>query len=500
MVDARGVRSVDDGYPIASPRQALFWSALDRLGIQSVQLGLSIIMARILMPSDYGLIGMIALYVAVAGMFVDGGFSATIVQRQSLEPDEIVSVFYLNIAVGLLASILLCAISPWLSSFYHQPSLLPITRVMGVCVLIGSFGVVPAAILYRRMDLRRMAQINFIATPLSGVAGIASALCGYGVWSLIVQQLVASALTTALSWWYSQLRLRGRFRLHLLRTILPFSLRIFATGLSGSVSDNLSYAAIGKLFRPADVGFYTRAFSLARLPMDALDMTLGRVFLPMLSRLQAEVGQFTSKTRRYLEISTITVIPIMSLLAVVSAPLVSCLLTEKWSPCVPYLRLFCLAAVFWLWQRAHINILTAKGLASLLVRMEMAKRLLQALVLAATIWYGMMIVVVGQVLVAIVGFFFHAAMARRSVPYSSREQCRDLLPSCFAGALVAAVAWGAGYPLRHVAPWFRLGAETAAGTLTYALAIYAARNTWAGSVVSEMRKQMAYVLRRRRGE
>jgi teichuronic acid exporter len=455
-------------------------------------------MARVLMPSDYGLMGMIALYVAAAGLFVDGGLSAGLVQCETLDPDQITSVFYLNVAIGLLMAIVLCAIAPLIASFYRQPALFSMTCAMGGCMLVGSFGVVPAAIMYRSMDLRRLAMVNFIVTPTSGAAGLILALCGFGAWSLVLQRIVATGIGTGLYWWHSHLRLQGKFRMQALRQVLPLSLRLLGVGLSGAVADNACNAAIGKWFRPADVGFYSRAYSLARLPMDALDTTLGRVFFPILARLQADPEQFKSKSRRYLQISTITVVPLMALMTVASAPLVACLLTAKWMPCVAYMQLFCLASVFWLWQRAHVNILTAKGMGSLLVRVEAAKRMLQVIALASTIGFGITVVVCGQVVVTVMSYFLHAYLARQWIRYLWVDQCRDLLPVCLAGGLVAAVAWGAGQAIPDGWEWFRLAAEICAGSAAYILSIYLGRNGWATEVVREVRTQVNRILSRRR--
>ncbi|MFZ4396971.1 MAG: lipopolysaccharide biosynthesis protein [Kiritimatiellia bacterium] len=488
-----GSPNFDDNLQRNTPREALFWSAADRIGLQLVQLILSIVMARILMPSDYGLVGMITLFLGVADLFVNGGFSAVFVQRQTLEPDHIVSVFYLNVAVGVLMALGLLAIAPLVAEFYRQPILVPLTCAMGVCTLIGSFGVVPSGMLYRAMDLRRLAWINFTVAPVSGVVGVAMAIGGFGVWSLVGQRFVATSLGTVLYWWHSRLRLRGRFHWNALQEILPFSLRILGAAISGSVSDNLCNVAIGRFFRPADVGFYTRAFSLARLPMEALEMIFGRVFFPMLSRVQDDPVHFKRKSRSYLQAGAIAMVPMMALLAAAASPIVICLLTAKWLPCVPYLQLFSLAAVFWLWQRAHTNILLAKGLGSLLVRVEIAKRLLQILVLVGTVWLGMLAVVCGQVAVAMVGFVLHAGYAHRVIRYTVGEQCRDLLPVCLIGAVVTMASWGAGKVVMLGSDWVRLLIELAAGIGVYAAAVYLGRNGWAAIVVEEVRRQKSRI-------
>ena len=323
----------------------VFWSFLERVGHQGVQFCLSIILARFLLPEEFGLIAMLVVFLALAQTMVDSGFGQALIQKEDVTHSDQCSVFYFNVFVSCIAAGSLCLAAPWIAEFYAQPMLIPMTRVLSLTLIINSFGLVQTVLLTRVVDFKTQVKVSLIAAILSGSIGVAMAFNGFGVWSLVAQSLSSSLFRTILLWLFDSWRPSLLFSFGSLRDMFGFSSRLLASGLLATLVDNMYAIVIGKLFSAADLGFYSRAQDFQRITVRNMSATVGRVIFPIFSSVQSDKARLKRGVGKVLTTLAMVNFPLMIGLAVVAEPLVIVLLTEKWLPCVPYLQLLCVAGL-----------------------------------------------------------------------------------------------------------------------------------------------------------
>ncbi len=419
-------------------RTAVFWSAIERFGIQGVQFFLTLVLARLLSPKEYGLIGMLMVFCGVGQVFADSGLSAALVQRPTNSADDEATVFYLNICAGAALSLLLCAVSPLVAAFYEQPILKPLLCVMSLQVFLSSFGIVQFALMSREMNFRSQAIIGTLSVILSGCVGIIMALTGYGVWSLAGQLVAAGLFRTLLVWIMGDWRLAGRFKIASLRSMWSFSSRLLASGLLNTVFENLYSIVIGRVYRPADLGFVTRAQGFAQFPTGFVTSIFARTTFPAFAQMQNDPQLLKSSVRKVFRMLAALHFPAMAGLAVVADPLVRLLLTEKWAPCVPYLQILAFSGMLYPLHALHLNVLAALGRSDLFLRLEIIKKALTVLVLAITFPFGVYSMVWGMLAFSIVCLAINGYYTRKLLNYGWREQARDLGPVLGATSVMAA--------------------------------------------------------------
>ncbi len=445
---------------------AFAWAGLEQAGRQCVRFVLSVLLARLLTPNDYGLMGMLLVFLYIAQAFVDSGLSAGLIQRKEIGPDDETSVLYINVAAGLLFTAILCAVSPLVAAFYHQPLLMPLLSASAVSVAIGSLGVVQNALLTRDMDFRIQAKVTMGSTLLSGLIGVCLAWRGWGVWSLVAQTLVQSLASVILVWKWSPWRPSGQFRWACVRRLWPFSWRMLASAQLNCIFENLYSIVIGKLYQPADLGFYTRASTMAMLPANSVGGMTQRVMFSVFSSQQDEKVALKQSFRKTVLMLSALFFPLMAGMAAVADPMVRCLLTEKWLPCVPYLQILCFSAMLYPLHALHLNLLMAQGRSDLFLRLEILKKALVVLALVMTSRLGVRPLVVSVLVVSLVSLVLNSYYTRRLVRYGWSEQIRDLLPMTVTSFMMAFAVWGLGVVV-DLSGWVRLSVQVALGITLY---------------------------------
>jgi len=454
-----------------SVSKAFKWSAVEQFGKQGLRFVLSIVLARLLSPSEYGLMGMLLVFLMIAQVFADSGLSAALVQRKEICQDDETSVFYLNVAAGLVFAGLLCAISPVVAAFYHQPLLRPMLCVCSIGVFVSSLSIVQGALLTRDVDFATLAKVSLLATIVSGVVGVAMAWKGFGVWSLVGQSIAQSVASVVLIWLLRPWRPRGRFSLARIRSMWHFSSRLLASGLLNTICESSYALVIGKLYRPADLGFYTRASNLAMLPATSVQSMTGRVMMPIFARMQDDKAQMKREMRRTLRTLLGVFFPAMAGMAAVARPFVVCLLTAKWLPCVPYLRILCFAGMLYPLHAMQLDVLTAQGRSDLFLRLEVVKKVLTVSLVAATFWLSVGALVGAVLANSVICLAINTYYTRKLISYTVKEQAGDLVPVVAASLGMASAVFIADILLRKLAPWPLLAAEVAAGSVLYAVIV-----------------------------
>jgi teichuronic acid exporter len=444
----------------------LFWSFLERIGQQGIQFVTSIILARVLLPEQFGLVSMLVIFMAITQVFITSGFDKALIQKKDATYIDECSVFYFNILLGFLAAGLMCLAAPWIADFYNQPLLRPLTRVLSLNPIIMSFGLIQRTLLSKHIDFKTQLKVQVIASFLSGMIGITMAFNGFGVWSLVAQILVSDFLQTALMWVFHSWRPAWAFSFASLRTMFSFGSKLLVSGLLGAIFDNIYSLVIGKTFSSGELGFYSRAERLQQLPATNIGMAVGRVTFPVFSSIQDDKARLKRGLRKAISMLAMTSFPIMIGLAVVARPLVLVLLTDKWLPCVPYLQLLCVIGAMQPLHAINLNVLRAQGRSDLFLRLEILKRILVVISVAITYRWGITAMIYGQIVVSCLAYYLNCYYTEKLVNYSMNEQIRDILPS-----LTLASAMGGGVYLLHYIPFPNqlalLAAQIMSGTVLY---------------------------------
>lgn len=436
------------------------------MGQQGVQFIFSIILARLLLPEQFGLIAMLSIFMAVGQSFIESGFGQALVQKQDATKVDESSIFFFNILVSILVVALLYIAAPWISTFYGAPILVLLTRVLSLNLVISAFGVVQLALLMKRVDFRTQMKISMIAAFLSGSIGISMAYTGFGVWSLVTQSIGATLFRTFLLWIYTMWRPAWALSMTSLRSMLPFGSKLLFYGLLHVIFENLYLVVIGKMYSANELGFYSKSMSLQQLPVAHLTSTVNRVTFPVFSSVQEEKPRLKRGVSKVLCTAALVNFPVMIGLGVVAHPMVVVLLTDKWLPCVPYLQLLCVAGLLYPLQSINLNVLLAQGRSDLLLRLEILARILQVIAIAVTFRWGVVALILGQIASTTVIFSLSTVYTGRLLDYPLLEQIRDITPALISAIAMGVSVWGIGV-IQFPNPFSQLAMQVVVGVFLY---------------------------------
>ncbi len=445
----------------------MFWSFLERNGQQGIELVISIILARLLLPEQFGLIAMLAIFMAIAQSFLDSGFGSALIQKKDATHVDFCSIFYFNIVVGIVVAGLLCLAAPWIAAFYEEPTLTPLTRFLSLNLVINSFALIQSTLLIKHIDFKTQLKVSIAATIGSGIIGITLAYLGFGVWSLAIHLVMSTLFRTVLLWFLNTWRPSLVFSFAALKNMFAFGSKLLFSGLLSTVFRNIYLLVIGKLFTATDLGFYTRAKSCIRLSSENLTSSVNRVTFPVFSSIQDDTARFKRGVQKALTTLSFLNFPIMIGLLVTAKPLVLVLLTEKWLPCVPYLQLLCFVGLLYPLHLINLNVLIAKGRSDLFLRLEVLKKILVVIAIAVTYRWGIQAMIYGQIGVSILSYYLNSYYTGRLIGYPLKKQVFDLSPY-----LGMAVMMGIGVYSLQLLPfpnnWSLLIFQGLAGVIIYA--------------------------------
>lgn len=426
--------------------RGMLWSLVENLSLQAAQFLISIVLARLLLPDQFGLIGMLALFIAVAQSLLDSGFGTALIQKKDASQLDSCSIFYFNLFLGVTLTGMLFGISPLISRFYQQPILTPLTRFLSLNIFINAFGLVPTALLTRRMDFKALLKVSLIAVFISGAAGVGLAMEGFGVWSLAAQSVLNSMIRVLLLWQASRWRPAPLFSLASLATMFSFGSRMMLSGLIETFFQNIYQPLIGKVYSPAGVGYYVRAKTLQTAAIQPAGSALQRVIVPALSPIQDDPARLKQAVRKILTTTVFFHFPLMIGLLVAAPALITLLLTDRWAPSIPYFRLFCTAGMLYPLHVINLSLLVVTGRSNLFFRLELIKKLMVIATIAITIRWGITGLLWGQIVTSFAAYFLNSFYTGRLIGYSIVQQVRDGLPF-----LLMSLLMGAGMALTGAA-------------------------------------------------
>ncbi|MBW8015848.1 MAG: lipopolysaccharide biosynthesis protein [Planctomycetes bacterium] len=423
----------------------VLWSFIERFGQQGVQFIISIILARLLVPKEFGLIGMLVIFTAIAQTFLDSGFGSALIQKKNATHIDECSIFYFNILIGFAAAGLMCLISPWIGAFYNEPKLVPLTRFLSLNLIINSFGLIQTTLLTKNVDFKSQLKVGMTATVISGGIGIFLALRGFGVWSLAIQIVSASLLRAILLWWIGNWRPAAKFSYRSLRSMFSFGSKLLFSGLLDQIFMNIYLVVIGKIFTVGDLGYYVRAKSWQQLTTQNITSVVTRVAFPVFSSIQNDNLHLKRGMKKALSFLALANFPLMIGILVTARPVVLLLLTDKWAESIPYLQLLCLVGLMYPIHSINLNLLMAKGRSDLFFRLEIIKKALIVISIFVTYRWGISAMIWGQIIVSIAGLYINTFFTARMIDYPIMEQLWDMTPYLFAAVLMGAVVYSLKY-------------------------------------------------------
>ena len=417
----------------------MIWTGFDRVGTQAMQFVIGIIIARILMPSDYGIIGMLGIFMAIAATFMDSGFSSALIQKKGKKPQDYSTAFYFNLAVSALFYAILYICAPAIARFYEQPLLTDVLRVYALTLIVNALSTVQTARLSIELNFRLQAAASVASTLLSGVLGIWMAYSGFGVWALVYQSIASSSVKAVVLWLMSGWKPSMSFSVESFKGLFSYGSRILASNIINTVYDNIYTIIIGKIFTPAQVGYYNRANQFAQAPSSTISGTVLKVNFPVLAKLQDDDEALLKAYRQFLRMAIYILYPFLFGLAVVAEPLIAVILGEKWLPAVPYLRILCLGFLFAPLTDINLNLLYVKGRTDLVLKLELIKKPVAFLILAAFCPFGILWLCASRALYSIVAFCINCHYTKKLLGYGIWPQVKEILPILLYCILMSAI-------------------------------------------------------------
>lgn len=409
--------------------KGVVWSSIERFSTQGVQFLIMIIMARLLTPKDYGLIGMLAIFLAVAQSLIDSGFSQALIRKQDRTDVDNSTVFYFNIVVSSALYLILFIAAPFVADFYNQPELTSVMRVVCLGVILNSLAVVQRALLTVRIDFKTQAKASLSAAVISGCIGIVLAYCGFGVWSLVVQQLLNLSVNTLLLWIFSKWRPIAVFSWKSFHELFAFGSKLLASGLLDTLYRNIYPIVIGKLFSASSLGHYTRAQQFSEFPSSNVTGIIQRVTYPILCGIQDETERLEAVYRKFLKLSAFIISPLMIGMSAVARPFIDIVLGTQWGFCGQLLQIICFAMMWYPIHAINLNLLQVKGRSDLFLRLEIIKKILGITVLCITAPFGLVVMCYGQIFNSIVALVINTYYTGKLINVGFIRQMKDLLPT-----------------------------------------------------------------------
>ncbi len=419
----------------------LIWRFMERCGAQLVAFVVSIVLARLLEPELYGTIALVTVITSILQVFVDSGMANALIQKKDTDDLDYSSVFYFNVAFCLVLYAGLFVCSPLIARIYGMPELVPVIRVLGLTIVVAGVKNVQQAYVSKTMQFRRFFFSTLGGTLFSAAVGIAMAYMGYGIWALVMQQLLNVTVNTAILWLTVGWRPKLMFSLQRLGGLISFGWKLLASALLDTVYLKLYQLVVGLKYTAADLAFFNKGDQMCILVTENINASIDSVLLPVLSSEQDNKNAVREMTRRAIKTSSYIMMPIMAGMAVCAEPMIRLLLTEKWLPCVPYMQIFCICYAFYPLHTANLNAIKAMGRSDIFLKQEIIKKILITIVILITMGISAYAIAVGEIFTGIASLLINAWPNRRLLGYSYKMQLRDLAPALLASLAMAACVW-----------------------------------------------------------
>lgn len=443
----------------------LLWTFLERFGAQCVTLIVSIILARLLDPVVFGTVAIVTVFMEILNVFIDSGLGNALIQKKDADDIDFSSVFYFNIFMCIALYLVLFFLAPLMSRFYGMAELTDIIRVMGLSLIVSGVRNIQRAFVSRKLQFKRFFFATIGGTLGAAALGIWMAYRGFGVWALVAQGLFNNVVGTVILWLTVKWRPKRVFSFTRFRGLFSFGWKLLVSDLINTVYNNLRQLIIGKMYTTQSLAMYNRGYMIPNVFVININSAIDSVLFPVMSSAQDDVNVVRAMTRRSIRISSYIMWPVMMGIAACSTPLVSILLTDKWLPCVPFLIIFCISYAFLPLQTANLNAIKALGRSEIYLKLEIIKKIVGFAILAATMWFGPLVMAASNLLFAVINYLINAFPNRKLLNYSYGQQIMDAAPPM----LLSAFMFGIVYCVRflELSNWLTLIIQIPLGVLIY---------------------------------
>lgn len=443
------------------------WSGIDNVTQMGVSFVVSIVLARLLTPDDYGLIGIITIFTMVCNTLINAGFNSALIRKKDCTDDDYNTVFIVNMVLSLLLYAIVFVCSPLIADFFGREELIALTRVSSFGIIVGALAIVQQTRLIKRIDFKTQTKITMISSVVSGVLGIAMALMNFGVWALVVQQLSAQGLRTVLLFFYNKWLPRLSFSKKSFHELFGFGWKLMLSSLLDTVWKELYQVVVGKFYSPASLGQYTRAGQFSKMFSSNLTSVIQRVTYPVLSNIQDDKERMVSAYRRIIKITMFITAISMFFLGAVSEPLLYCLIGPKWHDAAVYLPLICITGSTYPLNAINLNMLQVQGRSDLFLGLEIVKKIIAVGPLLVGAFVGIIPMLLSNIIICFISYFLNSYFSGKIIGYSSWMQIRDFAPSYGVAFLIAFFVYFLKYiPVTY---WIILPIQIVIGILIFYL-------------------------------
>lgn len=426
--------------------QNMAWRFAERWTAQIVSLVVTIILARILNPSDYGTVAILDVFISILSVFINSGMGVALIQKKDADDLDYSTLFYFNIIMCTILYFLLFFSAPYIAQFYQKPELKALTRVVGLTLIVSGVKSIQNSHFSRTLQFERFFWATLGGTVTSAVVGIGMAVAGMGYWAIVAQSLTNIVIDTIVLWFTSGWLPKRMFSFSRLKILFSYGWKLLVSSLLDVGYNNLRTLIIGKKYSSSDLAFYNRGNAYPIMIVTNLNSAIDSVLFPVMSASQNDTERVKMMARRAMKTSTYIMAPLMMGFAFVGKPFVRLFLTEKWLPCVPYMVIFCITYMFYPVHSANLNAIKAMGRSDLFLKLEVTKKVIGLIVLAITMWHGVMVMAYSLLFTSIVGQIINSWPNKKLMNYSYLEQLIDILP----GILLAVFMGFCIYPIQWI--------------------------------------------------
>ncbi|SFC56875.1 Membrane protein involved in the export of O-antigen and teichoic acid [Alkalibacterium subtropicum] len=434
-------------------------------GTQGIQFIIQIVLARLLLPEQFGTIAIVMVFIHVAQVFVQSGFGTALIQKKNVDEEDFSSIFYLSLMIAAVLYSLIFLISPAIASFYSMPVLIPVLRILSLILFTGAFNSIQYSFVSRNLQFKKLFKSSLGAMFISGVLGVAAAYNGLGIWALVIQQLTNQISISVIMWFTIEWRPKLVFSLAKVKDLFTFGWKLLASSLLNVFYLEIRTLFIGRLYSSSALGFYNRGEQFPKLIVNNINGSIDAVMLPTLSALQDDRKRAKEMMRRSIVTSSFLIFPMMIGLAVVAEPLVILILTDKWIPAVPFLQMFSISYALMPIHTANLQAINAMGRSDIFLKLEVIKKLIGLTILAVSLPFGVYAIAMVQVLSGIISTFINAYPNKQILNYSYKEQLTDIMPSFYISMIMGSIVYSMNY--LNIAEWQILVIQVFAGTVIY---------------------------------
>lgn len=443
----------------------LIWRFLERTGAQLVAFIVAIVLARILTPEDYGTIALITVFTTILNVFVDSGLGSALVQKKGADNVDFSTVFYTNVIFCIILYAILFFVSPLIADFYKRQELTAVIRVLGITILISGVKNIQQSYVSKTLQFKKFFFATLVGTVIAAIVGVWMAYHGFGVWALVAQQITNLSIDTILLWitvkWYPNFV----FSFERLKGLFSFGWKLLVSALIDTTYNNLRQLIIGKKYTSEDLAFYNKGNLFPFAIVSNVDNAINNVLLPVMSQEQDDKAKVKQMTRRAIKTSTYCISPLLMGLAACAPAVVHILLTDKWLPCIPYLRIFCITYMFWPVHTTNLTAISSLGRSDLFLKLEIIKKIMGLTILVSTMWFGVMIMAYSLLLMDVLGQIINSWPNKRLINYSYLEQLKDILPGIGTAVVMGLLVSLINY--LSIAEWLKLLIQIPAGILIF---------------------------------